>query len=361
MPTAGGLHKGLLGGHAIGCTAVQLFTTSPRQWTQPPLAPEAVQLFHEARESTGIDFIVAHDSYLINLAAPTSDVLERSRKAFRGELDRADTLGIPWVVTHMGAHLDQSPDEGVARLVESLRRILDETDALGYSAGVALETTAGQGTGLGHRFEQIAQVLDGVGRHTRLAVCLDTCHIFAAGYDLRDETAYEETWREFEERIGIDRLVVIHANDAKKSLGSRVDRHAHIGEGEIGRAAFARLVTDARLLHVPIIIETPDADTMHAVNLRLLRRLAAGCSPGVTVNVLLFGHYEEVLGAETVEITVTEGATIRDVASALAESDSRFGTLATLCRCALDEEYAGYDATVQEGCTVAFIPPTSGG
>jgi deoxyribonuclease-4 len=360
MPTAGGLHKGVLNGHAIGCTAVQLFTTSPRQWSQPPLRPETIRLFREALESTGIAFTVAHDSYLINLAAPSDELLERSRQAFRGELDRAQELGIPWVVTHMGAHLDLSPDEGVARLVESIRRILDETDALNYDAGIALETTAGQGTGLGHTFEQIAQVLEGVGPHPRLGVCLDTCHVFAAGYDLRDEEAYEETLRQFDTVVGIDRLRVIHANDAKKPLGSRVDRHMHIGDGHIGASAFAHLVTDPRLLHVPVIIETPEAEKMHAVNLGKLRRLAAGKPLGVNVHVQMFGHFADVWNGAA-EVNVPEGATIRKVAETLAAADAQLGALPEICRCALDEEYADWDTPVTEGCSVAFIPPVSGG
>ncbi len=254
MPTAGGLHKSLTAGQLIGCTAVQLFTGSPRQWSHAPLEAETIAAFHRVRAETDIAFTVAHDSYLINLAAPAADVLERSRDAFRGELDRAELLGIPWVVTHMGAHLNAGEEAAVARLVESLKRILEETDRLGYTVGIALETTAGQGTGLGWRFEQIGEVLRGVGEHPRLGVCLDTCHIFVAGYDLRDDAAYAQTWSDFDAQIGIKNLKVIHANDAKKPLGSRVDRHEHIGGGEIGAAAFERLMTDPALAHVPIII-----------------------------------------------------------------------------------------------------------
>lgn len=361
MPTAGGLYKSLLAGKEIGCSAVQLFTGSPRQWSHPPLQEEAVAAFHAAREATGIAFTVAHDSYLINLAAPSADVLERSYKAFRGELDRANRLGIPWVVTHMGAHLDQGEEAAVARLIESLKRILAETEAEGYAAGIALETTAGQGTGLGYRFEQLAEVLNGVGPHPRLGVCLDTCHVFAAGYDLRDEASYRQTWEAFDTLIGLDRLKVIHANDSKKPLGSRVDRHEHIGEGEIGIEAFARLVTDPKLLHVPIIIETPDSETMHAVNLARLKRLAAEGALGMNVTVYLFGHYTEFFGAEAQEICLPAGATARDLAALLAQRDSRLAGLTTHCRCAIQEEYAEMDAVLTEGCEVAFIPPMSGG
>ncbi len=361
MPTSGGLYKSLLAGKEISCSAVQLFTSSPRQWSHPPLTDAEVEAFRAAREQTGMAFACAHDSYLINLAAPSSDVLERSRKAFRGELDRANELGLPWVVTHMGAHLDQGEEAAVARLIESLQRILEETEAEGYTAGIALETTAGQGTGLGYRFEQLAQVLNGVGAHPRLGVCLDTCHVFAAGYDLRDEAAYELTWAAFETLIGFDRLKIIHANDSKKPLGSRVDRHEHIGEGEIGIAAFARLVTDPRLLHVPIIIETPDSETMHAVNLARLKRLAAGGALGMKVTVHLFGHYTDFGGSEPFEVALATGATVHDLAALLQQREPRLVGLTTHCRCAVNEEYAETDAPLMEGCTVAFIPPMSGG
>jgi deoxyribonuclease-4 len=276
MPTSGGLFKSLTSGKEIGCTAVQLFTASPRQWSHTPLTEEQITAFRTTQEETAIGFTVAHDSYLINLAAPDPAVLARSRGAFRVEIDRAQALGIPWVVTHMGAHLNQGLEEAIARLVESLKILLEETDALGYQTGVALETTAGQGTGLGATFNELGAVLQGVGDHPRLGVCLDTCHIFVAGYDLRSEEAYAKTWAEFDTHIGRDKLKVIHTNDAKKPLGSRVDRHEHIGEGEIGGEAFARLVNDPSLAHVPLILETPESETMHAVNLERLRGMLRG-------------------------------------------------------------------------------------
>jgi len=361
MPTAGGLHKALTVGQEIGCTAVQLFTGSPRQWSHPPLEAETIANFHKVRDASTIAFTVAHDSYLINLAAPDYDVLERSRNAFRGELDRAQALGIPWVVTHMGAHLNAGEGEAVARLVDSLKRILDETDRLGYTVGVALETTAGQGTGLGWRFEQIGEVLRGVGAHPRLGVCLDTCHIFVAGYDLRDETTYAETWAGFEKEIGLANLKVIHANDAKKALGSRVDRHEHIGGGEIGEAAFARLMTDPALAHIPIVVETPDSETMHAVNLARLKRLATGSSLALAVEVHLFGHYSDYVGGQPLAVTVPYGVSLNDLAQSLVRIDERLSTIAQHCRFAIDEDYAALDAVLKEDCTVAVLPPMSGG
>jgi deoxyribonuclease-4 len=361
MPTAGGLKNALLSGKEIGCTAVQLFTSSPRQWNHPPLKEAEIAAFHAVREQTGISIVIAHDSYLINLAAPDPYVLERSRHAFRGELDRAEQLGISWVVTHMGAHLDQGEEAAVARIIESLKLVLAETDELGYKVGIALETTAGQGTGLGWKFEQLGEILRGVGPHPRLGVCLDTCHIFVAGYDLRAQEQYELTWQEFDRLVGLENLKVIHANDAKKPCGSRVDRHDHIGAGEIGLEAFTRLVTDPRLAHVPIIIETPDSETMHRVNLQRLRRLAAGEQAGVTVNVQFFGHYSDYYGGAPLEVSLPCGATLTALVAALAERDPRLSDLERHCRFAVNEEYADLDCALHEGATVAVLPPMSGG
>src|SRR5579872_6805137 len=353
MPTAGGLYKALTSGKAIGCTAVQLFTSSPRQWSSPPLKEADVEAFHKARAETGIEIAVAHDSYLINLAAPSEEVLLRSQGAFRGELDRAEQLGLSWVVTHMGAHLDQGEDEAFDRLIQSLKEILRATDEAGYAVGVALETTAGQGTGLGWRFEQLSRVLRGVGDHPRLGICLDTCHIFAAGYDIRTPETYEQTIAEFDALVGLGKLKVIHANDAKKPLGCRVDRHEHIGKGEIGPNAFARLVTDPRLAAIPVIIETPDSDTMHPVNLSLLQRMATGAPETLSITVQLFGHYTDVLGGDPIELAVPHGATVLDVARLLAERDARMSTLCDHCRFAVDEEYAALDAIITDGCVIA--------
>jgi len=361
MPTSGGLYKSLLAGKAIGCTAVQLFTSNPRQWNAATLKDTEIEAFQAAREQTGIPFAVAHDSYLINLAAPSAEVLERSQQAFRAELDRAEQLQLQWVVTHAGAHLNQGESEAMERLAESLRQILAATDAEGYRVGIALETTAGQGTGLGWRFEQLGQLLRDVGAHPRLGICLDTCHIFVAGYDLRDEAAYERTWAEFDQQIGLKNLKVIHANDAKKPLGSRVDRHEHIGKGEIGIEAFARLAADPRLQHAPIVIETPDAEIMHVVNLAKLKRLAAGEPLDMTIRVHFFGHYSDYFAGEPQSVTLPEGATVRDLADHLAKRDPRLTGLERSCRFAVDEEYANLDAILTEEATVAVLPPMSGG
>ncbi len=271
MPTNGGLASALTSGQTIGCTAVQLFTANPKQWHAPPLKDEEIRSFHDAIEATGIGFICAHDSYLVNLAAPDSKVHATSMRAFMHELERAHQLRIPWVVTHMGAHLNTGEEEGLGRLTESVKRLL--ADSEGMNAGIALETTAGQGTGLGYTFQQLQRVLDGVGDHPRLGVCLDTCHIFVAGYDLTSRESYERLWVQFDSTVGIRRLKIIHCNDAKKPVGSRVDRHEHLGQGQIGLEPFRWLVNDSRLRHLPLILETPEAETMHQRNLEVLRGL----------------------------------------------------------------------------------------
>jgi len=274
MPTTGGLHRAIISGHEIGCTAVQLFTTSPRQWRARPLSQEEIQAFAKAREETNIHTIISHDSYLINLAAPNGDILQRSREAFLEELQRAESLNITWVVTHMGAYLDSSEEDGLAVLGESVRLLLQQTE--GMKAGIALETTAGQGTNLGYRFEHLARIIDAAGGSERIGVCFDTCHVFVAGYDIRTPETLSATLDEFDRVIGLDRLKVIHVNDAKKPLGSRVDRHEHIGDGELGRETFRILLQEPRLTHVPVILETPDAEKMHPENLRRLKELLDG-------------------------------------------------------------------------------------
>jgi deoxyribonuclease-4 len=277
MPATGGITNCLMGGKEIGCNAVQLFTASPRQWNQADIPLEVADDFKKMRDELGIRFTVAHDSYLINLCAPDTAVLERSRTAFVKELQRAELLGIPWLVTHMGAHLNSGEDTGLELIAESLKFALKDTE--GDRVGVALETTAGQGSCLGYTFEQIARVMEIVGPDPRIGVCLDTCHIFAAGYDIRDEKTFRETIDAFDKIIGLGYLKVIHCNDAKKPLGSRVDRHEHLGDGMIGMEAFALLVNEPRLYHIPIIIETPESEKMHAVNLGRLKAVLKTSDP----------------------------------------------------------------------------------
>jgi deoxyribonuclease-4 len=274
MPTSGGPACALTAGQGIGCEAVQIFTASPRQWRAPTISDETKAAWQAALSACGARKTIAHDSYLINLAAaPGSDVLAKSRTAFRAEIERAEALGLDLLVSHPGAHGGAGEDVGIERLIESLDIIHAET--AGAKVRVALETTAGQGTYLGGRFEHLARIIRGVQEPERLAVCLDTCHIFAAGYDIRTPETYEATMQDFDAIIGLRWLQAVHANDSAKPFGSHADRHAHIGEGEIGLEAFRLLVNDPRMAGLPLIVETPDSETMHEVNVRRLRELIA--------------------------------------------------------------------------------------
>lgn len=250
--TAGGLHNALYEGKRLGCTAVQIFTSSPRQWKPVGVAPEQVQQLQHARAETGIECVVSHAAYLINLASPDPDTRQKSLAAYAAELHRCAALGIRYAVVHMGSHPDF--ETGMGLLIASLRQLLAETP---HSVCIAMETMAGQGNALCYRFEHFARIYDAL-PDERLVICADSCHLFAAGYDLRTPDAYHAVWTEFDQRIGLSRLQVWHLNDSKKPLGSRVDRHEHIGEGELGIGAFELILTDTRFAALPMLIETPD-------------------------------------------------------------------------------------------------------
>ena len=278
MPIAGGLQKAIVAGKAAGCDLIQVFTKSPQQWNARPLTDGEIRDFRAAQEEAGIPCVAAHDSYLINPAAADPAVLARSRAAMVDELQRAGALGIPALVMHLGAHGAEPEEDALERLVESVRGALEQTEEKGPA--LLLETTAGQGTSLGYRFEQIAFVLEQVDRSDRLNVCLDTCHLFAAGYDIRTSAAYQATMTEFDRQISLKRVRLVHANDSRRELGSRIDRHAAIGGGEIGLEGFRLLVNDARI-DAPIVLETPKEDDMDRVNLAALRSVEENgtCKP----------------------------------------------------------------------------------
>jgi deoxyribonuclease-4 len=270
MPAAGGIHNAILGGHAIGCTAVQVFTSSPQMWKASAVTPEKVKLFKDAQEKTGITEVVSHDSYLVNLCAPNPEIRAKSLEGLKGEMFRCAVYGIRYVVSHMGAAHGQESHLALKTVAEGAKEVLDETPE---DVTLLMETTAGQGSALNSRFEELAWLIDALKGHPRLCVCLDTCHIFVAGYDIRTPETYEASFADFGKVVGFDRLKAIHCNDSKKGLGTRVDRHAQIGEGEIGIDGFSLLVNDARFEKVPILLETPEAETMHAVNLKRLMDL----------------------------------------------------------------------------------------
>jgi deoxyribonuclease-4 len=272
---AGGYDKAVERARGCGCDCVQLFTKNNNQWAAKPIAAEEVGRFRGALDTLGITHPIAHDSYLINLASPDRRLWRRSVEAFVEELHRAETIGIPYVVTHPGAFTTASEAAGLRNIVQALDEI--HAQASGLSARCLLETTAGQGTALGWRFEQMAAILDGVKEPDRLGFCFDTCHVFAAGYPLSPKKAYQATMAEFDRLLGLDRIKAFHLNDSRRALGSRIDRHEHIGRGELGIEPFRLLLADPRFRHVPMYLETPkgeeNGEDWDAVNLRLLRGL----------------------------------------------------------------------------------------
>jgi deoxyribonuclease-4 len=297
---AGGLHKALETGHALGMEAVQLFTANQRTWQVKPLpagkrvfrsgklwtktsnqwrAKELndadVSTFQETLRQTRLRVLLAHDSYLINMASPDELLYRRSLEAFIAEMQRAERLGLTYLVTHPGAHVGSGEESGLRRFAAALDEVHHR--CTGFRLQILLETTAGQGSCLGYRFEHLARILELVAEPERLGICLDTCHVFAAGYGLSPKAAYQATMRDFDRLIGLQRLRAFHLNDSLKPLGSRIDRHAHIGQGCLGLEAFRLLVNDPRFQDRPMVLETPKeetpTDTMDAINLRTLRGL----------------------------------------------------------------------------------------
>ncbi len=272
---AGGMPNSIARATALGCTAAQVFVKNAAQWQWRELVDEEVAAFRDAHAASAVGPLVAHASYLINLCSADPLILERSREALADELGRCARLGVGGLVLHPGAHLGAGEEAGVERVAASLDAVL-----AGLSGGpvrVLLENTAGQGSCLGHRLEHLAAIRARVAEPARVGICLDTCHAFAAGYALHEPAGYAEMFAEIEERIGLAALGCMHLNDSLRPFGSRRDRHAHIGEGEIGLDAFARLLQDPRLAAVPMIIETETGDDLagHRRDLETLRGLVS--------------------------------------------------------------------------------------
>ncbi|MFQ5881028.1 MAG: deoxyribonuclease IV [Candidatus Methylomirabilales bacterium] len=281
MSIAGGVDKALVRGLDVGCDSIQIFTKNNNQWRAKPLSDREIMTYHKNREVAGIWPVIAHDGYLINVASPKKDLYKKSLEALGTEIERATALEIPYLVIHPGAHLGVGEAEGIKRVVEALDTIFERTEA--SPVMICLETTAGQGSSLGYRFEHLAAIREGVKRRERVGICLDTCHILAAGYEIRGLEPYEQTMRQLDDAIGLDHLKCIHLNDSQGVLGSRLDRHAHIGQGQIGLEGFRILVNDPRLRHLPMILETPKGDDPAATdrrNLAVLRSLLRGQGPG---------------------------------------------------------------------------------
>lgn len=272
--TTGGLDKAFRYAREWGAEVLQIFTGNPRQFALRLLGEAQRRSYHQAREEYGNPLVISHASYLVNLASPRELVRENARRAFVEELCRCEELAIPYVVLHPGAALESSREKAL----ETLVRELDEAIATANSSSIVLlETSAGQGTALGARFEELAWVLDRSARPERLGVCFDTCHVYSAGYDLRND--YRGVWKAFEEIIGWERLKVLHLNDSKTAWASGVDRHEHIGEGHLGLDVFRRILNDFRLREIPAFIETPDDLTHHRRNVATLQSLRDASVP----------------------------------------------------------------------------------
>jgi deoxyribonuclease IV len=268
---AGGVQKAPANGVKIGCEAIQIFAKNQTQWLAKPYTDENVQGFKKNLAESGLFPVLIHDSYLINLCASDPLILQKSLDGYTDELERAEVLGVPYVVMHPGSHLGKGEDWGIACLAANLDAIHARTK--GFKVITLLETTAGQGTNLGYKFEHLAQIREKVQEKSRVAVCADTCHMYSAGYDLKDAAEYENVWKHFDDIVGLENLKAFHLNDTKKAHGSRVDRHDHIGQGLLGLEPFRRLLHDDRFSNLPGLLETPGEDDDFRRNLNLLRSL----------------------------------------------------------------------------------------
>ena len=276
MSVAGGLSKAFERAQSIGINTMQIFTKNQNRWEQKPTPQEEIDRWHVVARAAGIAPVVSHAAYLINLGTPDDELWNRSIDALVDELTRAEQLAILGVVLHPGAHMGTGDDAGIGRVVAALDQVHGRT--AGYGTRTLIENTAGQGSSLGYSFDQLRAILDGASEPERLGVCFDTCHAFAAGYDIRTDETYEASMAEFDRLIGLSRLVCFHFNDSKKGLGSRVDRHDHIGAGVLGLEAFGLILNDSRFADRAKILETPKSDDMHEdlENLTLLRSLIKG-------------------------------------------------------------------------------------
>ena len=277
MSIAGGMPRAVERARAVSATALQVFVKSSNQWAARPFAPGEVGDYRSAALEAGLaPFTLAHASYLINLASPNDALWEKSTGALRQELLRCEQLGIPWLVVHPGSHVGSGVEAGVGRVASALKRVL--AGAEDGSSGVLLEITAGQGHSLGARFEELGEMIARAGGSDRLGICFDTCHALAAGYEFRDAGSYRETMRALDATVGLARLKAFHLNDSKGDLGSRLDRHEHIGQGKVGLEAFRLILSDRRFRDRPMVLETPKEDDLEEdrKNLGVLRALVNG-------------------------------------------------------------------------------------
>jgi len=273
MSISGGVHIAIERARSIDCTAMQMFVKNNMQWFARPLTRDEVRAFVEHRQRAELLSIFAHANYLINLAATNPLFHANSIRALSKELASANQLELPFLVLHPGAHRGAGEEAALAKIIASINKVFRKIPKV--KTKIALETTAGQGSCVGHRFEHLAHIIDNVREPERLCICLDTAHLFAAGYDIGTESGIRKTFREFDRKIGLDRLVAIHLNDSKTGRGSRVDRHEHIGKGKIGLDAFRFIMRDQRLNKIPKVLETPKGKDLRedVMNLQTLRAL----------------------------------------------------------------------------------------
>lgn len=275
MSIAGGYYKAVEAADAAGCNCVQIFTKNNNQWRAKPITDDDVAKFRTALDEHGIKHTISHDSYLINLGSPDDELWKKSIDAFVIELQRAEQLGIPYVVAHPGAFTTSTEEKGLKRIARGLDEAHKQTK--GCQAQCLLETTAGQGSNLGWKFEHLAEIIELTKDPDRLGVCFDTCHVFAAGYAMDTEKNYKATMRNLNKTVGVQQVKAFHLNDSLKPFGSRKDRHAAIGKGEMGLEPFRLLLNDRRFRKVPMYLETPKENergrNMDVVNLRTLRKL----------------------------------------------------------------------------------------
>jgi len=273
MSVAGGVSKAFERAQSIDCGAMQIFTRNQNQWKCKPLETTEIARYHEWAQRTGITPVVAHASYLINLGSPSAELWDKSVEAYQVELERAEQLSILGVVLHPGSSMGAGEEAGKRRIAQGLDRVHAATPVA--QTLTLLEITAGQGDHLGFRFEQLADIIAALDAPGRVGICFDTCHALAAGYEFRNADDYQRMWDAFDKALGLERLKVFHLNDSKKDLGSRVDRHTHIGEGFLGLTPFRLLLNDARFQALPMILETPKEEDMadDVMNLARLRAL----------------------------------------------------------------------------------------
>lgn len=270
---AGGAFNAIYRGQKATCDTIQMFNKANSQWRAKPLEDDEVDKFFKAIAETGITVACSHASYLINLASPDPALNEKSYESFKLEMERCARLKIPNLVVHPGSHVGSGEQEGMDRIAANLTKLFAELK--NNTVTVCLEATAGQGSNLGYTFEQLAYMIGKVEERSMLGVCVDTCHIFAAGYPISDPSDYKQTMKKFSDVVGLDKLRVIHLNDSKKELGAKVDRHEHIGKGKIGIGGFRNVLNDKKLSRIPMVIETPKEEDLEddIKNLALLRSL----------------------------------------------------------------------------------------